>query len=26
VWLNRLVGSIFVAFGLALLRLKRSAA
>lgn len=25
VWLNRLVGSIFVAFGLALLRLKRSA-
>ncbi|WP_454673033.1 LysE family translocator [Achromobacter pestifer] len=24
VWLNRLVGSIFVAFGLALLRLKRS--
>jgi threonine/homoserine/homoserine lactone efflux protein len=26
VWLNRLVGSIFVAFGLALLRLKRSTA
>ncbi|MFD4840199.1 LysE family translocator [Achromobacter sp. NPDC058515] len=26
VWLNRVVGSIFVAFGLALLRLKRVAA